>query len=509
MKRRAKNTIVTIDLYNNKYYRYVNGKFEALKKLKFSKRDILVSYIANNDLIIEPMEFSSSIADEDIINVATDRAYEELRLDTATKYKIFPIKTAIRGNSNKYQTIIVDESKLKKRLEPVVARRDVVDYVIPAPLLYKVLYHKNRLSKNNTDLFIYFGQEDTFVTFYHKGEYLYSKSIKYSLTYMYERMCQLAQEVFLTKEQFFELLKKDGLKNSEGRVKDLIIQVFNECFLNLNDVLIYTKRVYDIKDINKAYVGFSCGYLAGIDAYVNNYLNLETMPVTSIYTKTDPIKTVGPLTSLMLMSVLEANEGSFETVNLTPYPRPMPLSKRPSGKLLLGSAIVASLFLIPVAYYYVKGFSYQLENKTLAIKERKLNIIATDYKRKLKERRERLKALEEANKKLAKIYKTKKGELDEVYDKKFNYKLKSEQLALVTEVLNNYDIKSKDITISDDLYAIELEAKDDKEITSFIKKLVSKFDKKITKVDIDNIKFDNKDRLYKGVLKVEFARGSQ
>jgi len=508
VKRRAKNTIVTIDLYNNRYYRYVNGKFQALKKLKFTKRDLLVSYVANNDLIIEPMEFSSSIADEDIVNVATDRAYEELRLDTATKYKIFPIKTAIRGSSNKYQTIIVDEGKLKKRLEPIVAKRDVVDYVIPAPLLYKVLYHKNKLNRNNSDLFIYFGQEDTFVTFYHKGEYLYSKSVKYSLSYMYERMCQLAQEVFLSKEQFFELLKKDGLKNSEGRVKDLIIQVFNECFLTLNDVLIYTKRVYDIKDINKAYVGFSCGYLSGIDAYVNNYLNLETMPISTIYTKTDPAKTIGPLTSLMLMNTLELQDGSYEVVNLTPYPRPQPLSKRPAGKLLLGATVVASLFLIPVAYYYIAGFSYQLENKTLAKKENKLNIIVTDYKRKLKERREKLKALTEANDKLAKIYKTKKGELEQVYDKKFNYKLKSEQLALVTEVLNSFDIKSKNITISDDLYSIELEAKDDKEITAFIKKLVDKFNKKITNVDINNIKYDSKDRLYKGVLKVEFARGS-
>jgi hypothetical protein len=507
VKKRAKNSIVTIDLYNDKFYKFVNGKFEAIKKLKFSNKDILVSYLANSELIIEPMSFSPNLSKEDIIDVAHNRAYEELKLDTATKYNITPIQTAIKGAQHKYQTIIVDQNRVKKRFNQIASKRDVIDYIIPAPLLYKILYYSNRLDGKNCDIFLHFGVEDTFVTFYYKGEFLYSKSIKYSLTYMYERVCQLAQEVFLTKEQFFDLLKQDGLKKSEGRTQELLIQVFNECFLNLNDVLIYTKRVYDINNINKVYVGFSCGYLTGIDAYVKNYLNLETAPITSIYSKADPAKSVDSLSSLMLMSALEAKKGLYNPINITPYPKPAPLNKRPAGKLIFGSALVAGLFLLPVAYDYFGGLAYQIENSTLVSQEAELNAIATRYKTKLKAKREELKALEEANNKLAKLYNRKRGELDEVYNKKFHYQLKSEQLALVTEVLTNYDIKSKNITVNDGEYLIELEAKDDNEITAFIKKLVSKFEKKIVNVDIDNIKFDKNDKLYKGVLKVEFTRG--
>jgi hypothetical protein len=507
VKRRAKNSIVTIDLYNNKFYRFVNGKFEAVNKLKFFKSDVLVSYLANSELIIEPMDFSPNLSNEDIVDISYNRAYEELKLDTATKYKIIPIPTAIKGAQHKYQTIIADESRLKKRFNQISSKRDVIDYIIPAPLLYKILYYSNRLSGKNCDIFLHFGVEDTFITFYYKEEYLYSKSIKYSLTYMYERLCQLAQEVFLTKEQFFEILKQDGLKKSEGRVQELLIQVFNECFLNLNDVLIYTKRVYDINQINKVYVGFSCGYLTGIDAYVKNYLNLDTAPITSIYSKADPAKSVDSLSSLMLMSVLEAQKGLYNPINITPYPKPAPLNKRPAGKLIFGGAAVVGLFLLPIIYNYVVGFSYQVENSALETKEANLNGIVSDYKQKLKAKREELKALEEANNKLAKVYNRKRGELDKVYNKKFHYQLKSEQLALVTEVLTGYDIKSKNITINDTQYSIELEAKDDNEITSFIKKLVSKFEKKIANVNIDNIKFDKNDGLYKGVLKVEFSRG--
>jgi len=165
------------------------------------------------------------------------------------------------------------------------------------------------------------------------------------------------------------------------------------------------------------------------------------------------------------------------------------------------------LFMLPIIYNYIVGFSYQVENSTLEVKEANLNAIVSDYKQKLNAKRKELKALKEANDKLAKVYNRKRGELDKVYNKKFHYQLKSEQLALVTEVLNGYDLKSRNITITDNQYFIELEAKDNKEITAFIKQLVRKFDNKIDDVNIDNIKLDKKDKLYKGVLKVEFSRG--
>jgi len=506
VKKRAKNSIVTIDLYNNKRYKFADGKFEVFKKLKFTNRDIIVSYLANSALIVESMDFSLNLSQDDILEVATNKAYEELKLDTATKYKITPVKTAIGAKNNKYQTLISDISSLIKKLQPITSKRKIIDYVIPAPLLYNILYYKNKLPSEGCDMYVYFGEEDTFVTFYYRGKYLYSKSTKYSLSYMYERVCQLAQEVFLTKEQFYKILKSDGLKNSEGKIKDLLIQVFNECFLNLNDILIYTKRVYDIDVVNKAYIGFSCGYLSGIDSYVRNYLNLNTYPISSIYSSSDPAKSIDVLHSLMVMNALEAQGGLYDIVNITPYPKPEPISKRPSGKLLFGGIAVASVFLLPSLYDGITGGTLQISNISLSSKEEQLNSVVTKYKQILKEKRTRLKALTSAKDKLTKVYNTKMGELGKVYSKKFNYKLRSEQLALITQVLTQFDVKSKNIIISDLLYTIELESRDDKELTAFIKKLVSKFDKAIVGVNIKSIKFDKADQLYKGVFNVEFSK---
>lgn len=508
MKKKQTNAIVTLDFYREIYYRFSNNKFERVSKLKYNKNDIYISYIANSDLIIEAVDLSSALSPENIQDVVTDKVYEELKLDIATEFSIVPIKTAIEQNNKvRYQTIIVNLTELKKKLEPLHKKIKSIDYILAAPLLYKVLYANKLLEKQGCDAFLYFGEKESFITFYYKGEYLYSKTIKYSIDYIYDRVCQLAQEVFISKKDFINLLATQGFRVENQRLYKLISQVFDECFLNLNDVVIYTKRVYYINHINNLYIGFDFGYVDGINSYSKNYLNLQAIPISSLYSNKDPKTSIDPLHSLMLLNAIALEDGKLELPNFTPYPKPAPFFKRPAGKLFQGFLFVVFLFMIPIIYDYTLGFIKLYENKVLEKKEANLAKVVNHYKKAIQAKKEELKTLKEASSKLRKIYMQKKGELENVYNKKFNYDLKSEQLALITNVINEFDIKSKNITIDDSRYLIELESKDDKEITAFIKKLVSKFNKKISAIDIKDIKYDPKEHLYKGVLKVDFLKG--
>ncbi len=509
MKRKKKiNAIITLDIYNEKYYSFYGNKFERITKLKYNKNDTYISYIANSDLIIEAIDLSSSLPPESIQDVVTDKVYEELKLDIAIEFSIVPIKTSIENNGKiRYQTLIVNLTDLKKRLEPLKKKIKSIDYIIPAPLLYKVFYTNKVIENNGCDAFLYFGEKESFISFYHRGEYLYSKTIKYSIDYIYDRICQLAQEVFISKKDFITLLATQGFRVDNQRLYKLIAQVFDECFLNLNDIVIYTKRVYYINNIKNLYIGFDFGYLDGINSYSKNYLNLQATPLSTLYSNKDPKASTDQLHSLMLLNALALNKGSLELVNFTPYPKPAPLFKRPAGKLLQGFLFVVFLFLLPIFYDYGIALSKLYENKILANKEAKLAQVVNHYKKIIQSKKEELKSLEEASAKLKKIYAEKKGELEHVYDKKFHYALKSEELALITNIINEFDIKSNSITLEDSKYFIELESKDDKEITAFIKKLVKSFKKKIVSIDIKDIKYDKEDNLYKGVLKVEFLKG--
>ena len=73
----------------------------------------------------------------------------------------------------------------------------ITDFISPAPLLYKTLYKKEILTDNGTHCFMYFTRHDAFVTIYHNGEYLYSKSIEFSLEKIYERYCELIRNNFV------------------------------------------------------------------------------------------------------------------------------------------------------------------------------------------------------------------------------------------------------------------------------------------------------------------------
>ncbi len=509
MKRKIIPPILTIDNYNSSISRYDNGKVSRATKLKRAKNDTVISYVANSDLIIELIELSSNIPQEHIKDVITDKAYEELRLDTAVEYEVYPIKTAIRGDSLKYQALIADVNNIKSTFAELAKKVKYIDYLVPAPLLYKALYQDRLLDDSSTDMFIYFGDYDTFVTFYHKGEFLYSKSINFSLNHIYDRFCQLAQEVPFTKEQFREMLSTNGLKADSKEHRELLIRVFNECFLTINDIIIYLKRSYDISKIKKAFVGFSWGYTDGIEVFFKNYLNIASKPIVTIYSQEDPKLALDPIHSLMRLTAVDLEKESLDLPNLTPYPKPKPFLQRPAGKIIMTFLGISLLGLAPSAYEYIVGLSYNGKNLILEKKERRLTQEANRYKTLLKKKDEEIKSLDKAIDTISKEYNRRRGEITKVYDKKFKYSLKSEQLTLLTDILKKYEIVSSNIRVDGDEYFVEVESDSEKKITTFVKSVVDNFNKDIKNINIEEISFDKENKIYNGTLKVTFQKGSK
>jgi len=509
MKQKDKYSIIAVNPYSGKQCQYKQGVIKPLKKLHYSKRNVTIACIANKDLITELIEISPNIPKENIKDVITDKVYDELQFDPAIEYIIEPIRTRLPGTLDKYQTIIIDKKALKERLQAIAKRTKVIDYAIPAPLLFKSLYKERLIDNSGDDMFLYFGEEDSFVTFYHKGEYLYSKSINYSLKNIYDRFCKLAGEVPMSEKKFKEFLSNDGARKGSSAHRELLIRVFNECFLAINDILIYTKRAYDLDSFRTAYVGLSWDSQNALEPYVKNYLNIKAVALETLYEKSISGKDIDPICALMVLSAKELHAGALTVANFTPYPKPKPLSQRPSGKIVATFFIITALFMIPIIYDFIVGSTLNAKNAILEKKEAKLTRVANSYKQKIAQKREELKALNKAYDKTKKLYDSKVGEVTKVYNKKFHYKFRSEQLSELTKLLKKYDIVSRKIVISDTLYAIELESKDDKQITAFIKELVKKFDKKISNVDIKDIVFNKDEGIYKGVLKIDFQEEAQ
>ncbi|HHD74772.1 MAG TPA: hypothetical protein ENL00_02995 [Nitratifractor sp.] len=505
MKKRDKISIIGTNVYSGTLCQYRQSKLTPLKKYKYSKKNITITYIANKDLITEALDISQNIPKESVVDVITDKVYDELQFDPAVEYTIVPVKTKLRASRDKYQTIIIDKKKIKEKLQPISKKSKVVDYVIPAPLLYKALYQEKSIDKSGNDMFIYFGDYDSFVTFYHNGEYLYSKSIKYSFKNIYDRFCKLANEVPMSEKQFRYFLANDGARKGKSSHRELLIRVLNECFLSINDILIYTKRAYDIDSIKSAYVALAWDSSDSLEPYVKNYLNINASALSTLFEKRFESEVTDPMCQLLILNAQNIESGVSSVANLTPYPKPKPLMQRESGKIIATGFGIASLFMIPIIYDTVIGSSMQANNLLLSKEAAKVTTEANSLKGAISRKREELKALESAYEKSKDIYDSKVGEVTKVYNKKFHYQFRSQQLSEITKLLKEYDLQSQNIAISDTLYAIELESKDDKKITAFIKKLVQKFDKNISRVDIKDIVYNKQLGLYKGVLKIDFT----
>jgi len=269
------------------------------------------------------------------------------------------------------------------------------------------------------------------------------------------------------------------------------------------------KRSYEITKIKKAFVGFSWGYTDGIEVFFKNYLDFISKPIVTIYSKEDPKRAIDPIHSLMRFTAIDLERDAIDIPNLTPYPKPLPFLKRPAGQIVLTFGAISLLGLAPSAYEYIIGLSYSGKNMILSKKERRLSAEENRYKTVLKKKDEEIKSLDKAIDTINKEYNNRKGEITKVYDKKFKYSLRSEQLTLLTDILKKYEIASSEIKIDGDEYFVSVESNDDKKITSFVKKVVKEFNRDIQSINIEEISYDDKDKYYKGVLKVEFRKGKK
>ncbi len=172
--------IVSIDPYNNIYYKYQNRTLKPLKELYYDSKNFVISYISNRDMIIASLDLGYGIDESEIDDIIFMKAYDELGLDPEKEYSIFHQKASRDTNSGIYNIFIIEPEVLEKTIEKSLNKTTYIDLIVPAPLLYKTLYSTNTLDAVEAHCFIYFTMDDAFVTIYNDGEFVYSKSLEFS-----------------------------------------------------------------------------------------------------------------------------------------------------------------------------------------------------------------------------------------------------------------------------------------------------------------------------------------
>ncbi len=495
-------SIVAIDNYNHRYYQYREDTLYAVEKLQFRRQNYYSTFIANKDLIIAPVTVSRNIPDEDVAGALEDRAYEELGLDPATEYIIHHREVSGVGEGRQFQLFVMERFRYDELFGNLRDEIKYIDYMVPAPLLYQSLYETGLLERRKVHCFLYFTHYDTTLTFYKDGEYLYSKSINYSLQQLYDRYCEIAGKT-VDKRQFFRIFQKEGVKTTHLEYQQNLIRLFNEVFITINDIVIYTKRAYDVDVIDQMFIGSELGPISGADEYAQNYLGLySSSMIFDFQIKSDEWYVDQLQQMLIRMTELYWKEPERH-INFTLYPRPPAFHKRASGQFIL-SLIVALLLASAYPLYYL-GASYLLElrNLQLSKKEQKLGSEVRKYKAILGKKKQTIKNLNQRLAALRTSYNAKEKTLVAVYDKKVNYRLKSNQLAAFAEDLARFGLHSDRMRSREDHYALSILGDNDRNITELVRDVTNHYANEIRKIDIERIATDENDSLYHGVLKVE------
>ena len=494
-------TIVSIDNYVQSYYVLKGKSMSVQKKLSLKSNYFYATYLANKDMIIAPVEIGAGITDEDLHGALESRAYEELGLDATLEYIIQYQEISTSGDSRLFQLFIIEKDKLVEIFRSLQKEIKYIDLIAPAPLLYKTLYDLELVESKGVHCYLYFTYNDTFATFYKDGEYLYSKSINYSLEQIYNRYCEMTGQT-VDEETFFRILQKEGMKVSEADYQQNIMKLFGEIFISINDIVIYTKRAYELEVIDQMFIGSSLGPIIGLDDYAQNYLGLYSSALEFDFNLETDEWYIDQFQYMMTVRALQYSGHYDETANFTLYPRPPAFLKRPSGQFVSTTLLVTALGLALPVYYYVASKANETHNMILQEQESKLNQEVTKYKSILNQKRKEIEALDKNIKTLKKTFSGKEKTLTAVYGKKVYYRLKSEQIERFSGDMSKYGIKTVNIETSDDAYYMSLVSPNDKNMTKLIAHISEKYKNDISSIDIEVIKKDQNSTFYQGILKV-------
>jgi Tfp pilus assembly PilM family ATPase len=494
-EKKAKNysNIISIDPITLNSYEYSKNEIRVNKLEKSKKDSFFTSYIPAKDIITASIDMSRSITDEDLKDAIEIKVYDELGLDSAVNYSITYLEAETNDTKNRFFNVfIIDANLVEERLSPIKKHTKYIDYVTGAPFLLQSLYRKNFIEPDSVDCFIYFQKEDAFLAIYRDGEYVYSKSLHYSLTQINEKFCELLGER-IDEKDFNNLLTNEGLKGSNLDYQQHLMKLFGEIFLYINDVLIYAKRSYSLDSIDKIYIGSEIGELLGLDEYAQSYLGLEAHEFNFSIAINSKEWYIDQIHILMILSVQVYFDERDDNLNFSPFKRPPPLSKRTSGKLL---GTIAASIIIALAYpSYQLGFDYFLQIKLSSQRKVfiKLNKKTTAIKRELaniKQQENKVKALV---KKESVKFEFRKKLLDEIYAKKISYPMKALMMTELFKISNKYNSKIISADFKDNVLVFDIENRSDKKITEFIQNL-TKLDK--YKINTDKIVKDEKKKRY-------------
>ena len=499
------SNIVSINPYKNSYINGISDFLSEIDSPEYKKEQFIISCLNSQGFINSQISITKNIPQEDIFDAISNKAYEDLALDQAIEYQLQYIENFnnIDTENRYFNVFIVDPQTVTETYGHIVSDLKYIDVITPTPLLLKSLYSKEIIEDSGMHCFVYFQENDTFITLYNEKEFLYTKSLKYSFIEMHERFCELYGER-IEYEEFINFLSTQNLKDTTSDYKKHILKLYREIFANVNDILTYVKRAFEINKIDHLYIGSQISTQIKLNEIIEVELGIKSSNFEFDYGYEQSDVYIDQIHSLMHLYTTLPQSERYEC-NFTTFLRPPKFIQRESGKLIalsVASLIVA--FAYPGTYWsmtYAKTFQHEL----LQQEYKELHNIRVTREATIKSKQlDKEKVLKLLNQEIAE-YEEKKATLIKIHDVKVNYPMKAKLSSMLMKDLNKFNVKLESLLYAEDEkikeFKLNLVSIRDKQTTELVEYLTKTYEGRF-KFSLEEILFEEDSEKYVSELKV-------
>lgn len=470
--------LVALNIYSSNSTKVINfekrDRIESLdvESYKRSRKDLIVSFIGNSDIIYERVSISANIPDSELLNVLKSKVYEEL--DNSVKYNIIYYEESPEEDKRNFSLFIVNPNTVKYISKQLHSRVKYIHRIYPIPILIQNLY-RYRGDNSKVETFIYLYRDSASLSIFSNGKLLYTKALQFSLLIFYEFFTSKVGELDVSYKLFSQIISDSELLKKSFRYRKALTSSLKHLFDEVGELFNYAKRNLSIDHIDQVHITSELGAILGVSEYGESVLGVEN---SSSFLKRFGIepKSVDEMHHILLISQkLSLPMGSYLT-ELEPPPN---FFLRESGKLLTVTFLSMVLSIIyPLKNSYEEwSILNSMESKTIEVGRLKAQY--DEVSKKINSLQSNKIELQSMLQRAKDEYNSRFELLSDIYTKKVQYTMKGATLYQLSRSLNLFDVSITKLDyIEEDQkksFKILAVSKDHRQLTKLIVHLVKNF----------------------------------
>lgn len=438
----------------------------------------VVSLINFDSLLKTNVEVPRTTDDMDIEDFVIETAYKQLNIAADADYQVSysRVEASFDADNWNYDVYAIETKNLENIYDDLVAKTTFIDVITTTAFLPLALYKKGKLDVIDNHVFVFIGEDNGIFAFYSKGEPVYIKTLNAN---MHRLRVEFNQETSLelSASEFEDFIS--GKAGEAADHKSSIDSMLDRIGHEIEENVLYIKRVYQDLDPTSLYFGMSAEYDNRFLPILRDTLLLDTRPFNQLaFVNTD--KGRHALANIaMHYADLYVSNMNIKIPNFSYAKRPKPLSQRESGQFVL---IVAACFVLSLinpiyniamsGFYNFRAGMLQSEHDNVVFPK------AEDYRNKEKSMKSQIENLQKTQASLNQTVANLRADMSDIHTWQVGYIQKTKVVDDILKVAKNSKvsiIKYTAVANNNQQLIVELNlfAKTQQDISDFIRNLNS------------------------------------